>query len=1191
MKHEKRTSRSYCRGRPTIGVLAGWEYAWTSTPLSYLDPIYRGICLSAHRLNCNVLLGCGMGSWTDSSASFRPAWPLTSSECDFVPISPSNADGLIAINPLHSPDRSRYLQDLNEDGYPVIFVAAGEKGPAIVADNRSGILEAMQHLVEHGHQRVAFIAGSIDDLEGDSGSRLGAYRDAVEIHRLAADPRLVAWGRHLYDGGYAAMSEILASGAPFTAVLASNDESALGAIKALREAGLRIPRDVGIVGFDDRTESSVQKPALSSVRVPLFKMGYHAAESLVRYLAGQAESIQSVQVATRLVPRESCGCGKSVGPGTTSAGCGVPAAGSGPRAEAVAAAALAEAQYLPAEEVEASCRRLVAAFDTSLERGNHSPFLEAVGQVVDQSACSGEDVYIWEAALGSLGEAPGLAAPGLAQELLAQARSMIGVAGQRQAREESVGHRWMLNRLGTLTARLQAARDETQIYEVMAHHLAPMGIRTTWIVLFEADGSNPVARSTLRTITEPDRPAIGFDSHDFPPPDLLPTEQPFGLALFPLIGPRGQLGFVAFDTAQLDLYGAIAQQLATALNSAQLYREATEGRRLAEEANQMKSRFLSTVSHELRTPLNVIVGLSGILSRESEEGRAQLPEATRQDIERLNANAQHLGQLIGDVLDLASSDAGQLRLTKEFVDLGQVMHMMAETGRQLAEDKGLAWKATLPASGPWVLGDRTRLRQVVLNLISNAIKFTMRGGVSLTLEPGRESVTVRVRDTGLGIPIEEQQTVFDEFRRSGRSIALRYGGLGLGLAISRRLIELHDGTIGVHSSGQEGAGSTFYFTLPTVPPPVCPPAPHPAAATASDQGVLVLTNRLGTGERLREHLSQRGLDVQTALIDEASDWQRHMVAQPPSAVVLDMSVASDQGWNALKAIKSNPATQGIPVLLYVLAQDGGSVLELDYLSKPIELAELVRALDQHRLAAGPSHPTHTILVVDDDPATLEMHARIVQMHSPSNRVIKARNGREALEVLQRSTVDLILLDLMMPEIDGFSVLEAMREGESTRDIPVIVVTGQALTESDMARLHRGVAKVLSKGLFGLDETLAHLSAVLATKRELSGEAQRLVRQAMAYVHEHYADAISRQDMARHVALSEDYLTFCFRKEVGLTPIAYLNRYRVQQARRLLTDTSKTITEIALEVGFSESGYFSRVFRREVGLPPEAYRQA
>jgi AraC-like DNA-binding protein len=154
-----------------------------------------------------------------------------------------------------------------------------------------------------------------------------------------------------------------------------------------------------------------------------------------------------------------------------------------------------------------------------------------------------------------------------------------------------------------------------------------------------------------------------------------------------------------------------------------------------------------------------------------------------------------------------------------------------------------------------------------------------------------------------------------------------------------------------------------------------------------------------------------------------------------------------------------------------------------------------------------------------------------------------------------------------------------------------VVTGQTLTEVDMARLNRGVAKVLGKGLFGLEETLAHLDAVLARKRDLSGETQRLVRRAMAYLHEHYADPISREDLARHVGLSDDYLTSCFHKELGLTPVAYLNRYRVQQAKQLLTYTHKSITEIALDVGFSSSSYFSRIFRRETGVSPEAYRRS
>jgi AraC-like DNA-binding protein len=166
----------------------------------------------------------------------------------------------------------------------------------------------------------------------------------------------------------------------------------------------------------------------------------------------------------------------------------------------------------------------------------------------------------------------------------------------------------------------------------------------------------------------------------------------------------------------------------------------------------------------------------------------------------------------------------------------------------------------------------------------------------------------------------------------------------------------------------------------------------------------------------------------------------------------------------------------------------------------------------------------------------------------------------------------------------------MREQDTTRDIPVIVLTGKLLTEADMARLNHGVARVLSKGLFTVDETLAHVSAALEHKRRLSSEAQRLVRRAMAYLHEHYDEPVSRRDIAQHVGMAEDHLTHCFRQELGTTPIAYLNRYRINQAKRLLKESEQNITEIAFAVGFSDSGYFSRVFRRETGTSPEAFRR-
>jgi AraC-like DNA-binding protein len=512
-----------------------------------------------------------------------------------------------------------------------------------------------------------------------------------------------------------------------------------------------------------------------------------------------------------------------------------------------------------------------------------------------------------------------------------------------------------------------------------------------------------------------------------------------------------------------------------------------EDRQLAEEANRMKSRFLSTISHELRTPLNLIVGLSGVLLREDEEGDSPLPQPVQRDVERIQAYAQHLGGLIGDVLDLATSDAGQLRLNRDLVNLGDALRMVSESGRQLAADKGLSWSASIPENGLWVWGDLTRLRQVALNLVNNAIKFTMRGEISLRVEIGQRTVTVMVHDTGLGIPLDDQAMIFSEFSRSERSVQLGYKGLGLGLAISRRLVEMHEGTIGVQSTGKIGVGSTFYFTLPTVQP---------------------------------------------------SDEQ----------------------------IKKNNEDN------------------LEYTDESVKINE------ENGFTATDKQ-AFTILVVDNEPNTLELHTRIVQSHSLSNRVLQAHNGQEAMDTLERENIDLVLLDLQMPEMDGFEVLEKMRAHERMQKIPVIVVTGQVLTEAEMARLNRGVASILEKGLFGLDETVARISAALENKHRLSYEAQRLVRKAMAFIHENYTEQISRKDIAKRVSIAEDYLTFCFRQELGTTPIKYLQRYRVNRAKQLLKEKTSSITEIARLVGFSDSGYFSRIFHRETGMSPDEFRRS
>lgn len=1147
-------------------------------------PIFRGMSRAAQSLNCNLLLGCGIGPSASPSDPYRPAWPVAAKDQDFVPVGPWNTQGLIVAAPLHSAERAEYIHQLRAAGFPVLFIGSGEPGPTIMANNTAGIIAAVRHLVEHGRRRIAFLAGSADDLRGDSGQRLETFRKTLAQWGLPQDNRLIVYGRHVYDGGFAGAQQILASGAGFDALIASNDESAIGAMDALKQAGLRIPDDVAVIGFDNRLEGAVQQPALTSVHVPLFNMGYCAVEQMWQHLTLGRPLAQTTEVDTVLVVRQSCGCGTDAPAPKVM---GEPQ----PLFQQIASQIQKQIFDLSENETLALCRNLTEAFELSLNTGRPNPFRTALNEILRRTIKSQDGAHIWQEALSLLAQSlqeRGNSSWG--QTLLDEARVTVSAQMQQQYWLYVMQERWTSSRLSLLTARLLTALEEKQIYQILARYLPDLGIQLAQVITFEPEGDDPYAWSVLRDALNPQQPLQRFRSQDYPPAGLFPEDRSFQLTLIPLTDQTGQIGLMVFDTEHLNLYGAIVQQLGSALNTARLYRQANEARRAAEEANRLKSRFLSTISHELRAPLNLIVGLSGLILEESEEPSASLPEAIRRDLERVHAYAQHLGGLIGDVIDLASSGAGQLRLQFEAVNLGETLRVVAESGNQLALDKGLAWRAELPEDGPWVWGDRLRLRQVVLNLVNNAVKFTPAGEVSLSVSTRAGQVWIAVRDTGLGIPREEQAKIFDAFYRSERSVEGGYPGLGLGLAICKTLVEMHGGQIEVTSSGVAGEGTTFLVKLPEIPPP------GKAAASAApnlltEKTILLLYQKPEERERLAESLRRQGIRLLQAPLDQPSAWQTQLAVNPPDAIILDVKEEAGMAWRAMKMIKSLPSAQDIPVMFYSSSSEGDALLDLDYLTKPIEPEALLHALDQHlALAEAQAQTVRTFLVVDDDVNALEMHARMLRLHSPNGRILAAQNGREALRILLKEKVDLVLLDLQMPEMDGFAVLQAMREARWARNIPVIVITGKDLTETDLARLNEGVAVVLQKGLFGLDETIAHIGAALERKRRLSLDAQRLVRQAMLFIHENYDQPITRSDIAQHINIAEDYLTFCFRQELGTTPIKYLQRYRIHQAKKLLKESGLSVTEIALKVGFSDSGYFSRVFHRETGLSPETFRR-
>ncbi len=1174
------------RNRPTIGFLSTWSVYEGTTIDNYTHTLLQGISTAAREQGCNLLMGCGI-SLPGSPRASRTAWAVPGEHVDFVPVGPWNADGLIIIPDDLSDAQFEYLQDLIRAGYPVILTTAEKPGPLVAADNVDGIRQAFEHLIAHGHRQIGMIAGKTG-RGGDSAERLAAYRAALREAGLPEDERLIAFGEHGRQGGRIAMQRILDSGAPFTALLASNDLSGLGAIDTLRAAGRRVPEDVALIGFDDILEARSQLPPLTTIRHPTFTLGREAVSALLGAIRGETTASASIRVKTQLVVRQSCGCRPETSPVAVLAPSQLLDLTSifNSLTRLMAEATFLEVQHSPREQVDALCLTLVEAFRGSMFRQDAADFESALGQLAQWLEARREDAYPWHAAFSILSRAlPSLlpllngVRPDFASMLIDHARIVLAQLMQRQATNALLHHSEMSNRLGLMTSQLLSAVDNADSADILAQHLPQLGIERALVAIYSSHDDDPLSHSTVLL---GDGLGRQFPTRAFPPAGLYAPapDVPFQLTILPLVIDERLTGFVALSASNLEPCAAIVHNLASALRAGRLYHEALEGRRLAEDANRLKSRFLSTVSHELRTPLSLIVGLSDMALKERPEPAGPL----LRDLQKINTSAQHLARLIGDVLDLASSDAGQLRILHEPLNLAQVLGVTAQIGEQLAQEKGLGWSASFPAQMPWVLGDRTRLRQITLNLISNAVKFTSEGQVTLNLTVDGSLATVSVSDTGPGVADVEQQAIFREFHRTERTIQSGFSGLGLGLTISKQLVEQHGGSIAVRSPGDLGSGSTFTFTVPTIAaaPFVDRTSPVPMRSNL----VMILTESSSPADALSSYLRERGFALRVCNIDKEPGWLSDAISAPPAAFILGNRLAAREGWAIISLLKQQPATEYIPILAYSLddAQNQGELLELNYRQKPLQVEQLAEELSRY---FAPKSAQHTVLVVDDDPGILDMHSRLVAQLGC--QPITARNGREALDVVAHTPLDLILLDLTMPEMDGFAVLDVLRSREATRNIPVIVLTARALTAADLERCNRGVATILNKGLFSSDETLHHIEAALSRQQPLGRATQQLVRQATACIQARYAEALTREEIASAVGISPDYLTDCFRQELGITPMTYLRRYRIHQARALLEAGQLSIMQVALAVGFSEGAHFTRTFQREVGMSPRAYR--
>lgn len=480
--------------------------------------------------------------------------------------------------------------------------------------------------------------------------------------------------------------------------------------------------------------------------------------------------------------------------------------------------------------------------------------------------------------------------------------------------------------------------------------------------------------------------------------------------------------------------------------------ELTRARQAAEEARQLKAEFVSNISHELRTPLNLIIGFSEVMVMAPQVyGAEALPSTYRADVHAIYHNALHLSKLIDDVLDLSRIEAGRLGLVKERLSLaGVVEEAVAVVGPMLAT-KGLSLTVNVPSDLPEVFADRTRIRQVLINLLSNAARFTEEGGVAVSVTTDGREVVTAVADTGPGMAPEDIPRAFEEFRQLDGSSRRKQGGSGLGLAISRDFVELHGGAMWAES--EPGRGSTFYFSLPLAEQVAAVSLPgdwrllRRVAAAPAPSAPLV---RVSAHDETLARLFQRHLDGYRVATDDA---EASAPADGPARAVVISTRTVAEGWRRLQAARESEGD--VPVVVCALSSQQDIARELkvaDYLVKPVAREQLLAALE--RLGSR----IRQVLVVDDDPEMVRLLARMVRSSDRGYRVSRATSGPEALVVLHRKRPDVVLLDLLMPETDGYEILKVMRSDRRLRSIPVIVITARGAREETVAASLIGITR-------------------------------------------------------------------------------------------------------------------------------------
>jgi signal transduction histidine kinase/CheY-like chemotaxis protein len=563
----------------------------------------------------------------------------------------------------------------------------------------------------------------------------------------------------------------------------------------------------------------------------------------------------------------------------------------------------------------------------------------------------------------------------------------------------------------------------------------------------------------------------------------------------PVLGPDHKLAYIIHRVADVTEFVRLKEQesereqVTTELRQRttrieiELFERSRELQKLNQElmaANKTKSIFLANMSHELRTPLNAIIGFSELLLDDPE----RFKEAVRKGfLEQIHTGGRQLLALINEILDLSKVEAGQMDLRLRNVDVASIVGEVVGIIAPLAGKKEIKVGADSEGAGD-VVADEGKLRQMLLNLLSNAIKFTPNGGsVTITARRLPECLEIAVADSGIGIAEADRGRIFQEFQQLDSGADRQAQGTGLGLALTRRFAILHGGDVRMES--EIGKGSVFTLALPLTLTVSEEPGvtPVPSMTTEPDQTerplILVIEDNPGAAELVTRIVERGGFRAAIARSGtEALEQAREL---HPAAITLDILLPELDGWEVLSRLKRDPTTSHIPVVVvsFVDSPELGMALgALDYFVKPVHARELIARLSQFHFERGTDQQEMRVLVVDDEPANRDYLTRILEPEGFT--VTTADGGRSGIQLAKSGRPDLVLLDLMMPDVTGFDVVEALRADEATRAIPIMVLTAKDLTEADKGQLNGHVATVLSRRSTGVADLLGQLQHVVSS---------------------------------------------------------------------------------------------------------------